>query len=126
MRAHEFINEGKEGKIPSYAANAMKGEVRFRDIGGYDRTYHLHRIMMATAMSDGKDGKAQDMDQSSWAEKFNVARPYSEAEMNMMRSAFATVDSEFTFNETDMRSMEQDDINKTSIVAKPKKNQYGV
>lgn len=82
--------------------------------------------MMATAMADGKDGKAVDMDQNSWAEKFNVARPYSEAEMNMMKSAFATVDSEFDFSETDLRSMEQDDTNKNSIVAPKKKNKYGV
>jgi hypothetical protein len=122
----QLIAEGREGKIPDYAANAMRGEVRFRDVGGYDRTYNLHRIMMATAMSDGKDGKAVDMDQSSWAEKFNVARPYSEEEMMMMKSAFATVDSEFEFNETDLRSMEQDDTNKTSVTAKPKKNRYGV
>ena len=122
----QHIAEGREGKIPDYAANAMKGEVRFRDVGGYDRTYNLHRIMMATAMADGKDGKAVDMDQSSWAEKFNVARPYSEEEMMMMKSAFATVDSEFDFNETDLRSMEQDDTNKESVVSKPKKNKYGI
>ncbi len=126
MKINEIITEGHGGQIPSYAANAMRGEVKFRDIGGYDRTYNLHRIMMATAMADGKDGKAVDMDQNSWAEKFNVARPYSEAEMNMMKSAFATVDSEFDFSETDLRSMEQDDTNKNSIVAPKKKNKYGV
>lgn len=124
--AEQRISEGRNGKIPSHASNAMRGEVRFRDVGGYNPTYNLHRIMMATAMADGKDGKAVDMDQNSWVDKFNVARPYSEEEMNMMRSAFATVDSEYDFSETDIRSFEQDDTNKASVIAKPKKNKYGI
>lgn len=120
------LAEGREGKIPGYAANAMRGEVRFRDVGGYDRTYHLHRIMMASAMSDGQSDKAVDMDQSSWVEKYNVGRPYTQEEVNMMKSAFNTIDSEYKFLEDDLRSMEEKEVQKTSPVAKPKKNKYGV
>ena len=126
MKIWEIISEGKEGKQPLVAATASKGEVRFRDVGGYDRTYHLHRIMMATAMADGKSGKAVDMDQASWVEKYNVARPYTEEEHQMMAAAFATIDSDYDNTQTDHRSMEMDDTNKQSIVATRKKNKYGV
>ena len=126
MKIWEIISEGREGKQPLVPATASKGEVRFRDVGGYDRTYHLHRIMMATAMADGKSGKAVDMDQASWVEKYNVARPYTDEEHKMMQSAFATIDSEYDNTQTDRRSMEMDDTNKTSIVAPRKKNKYGV
>lgn len=124
--AEQRLTEGRDGAMPSYATNAMRGEVKFRDVGGYDRTYHLHRIMMATAMSDGQSDKAVDMDQSSWIEKFNVGRPYTQEEVNMMKSAFNTIDSEYEFNETDLRSMEEPEVGKVSTTAKPKKNKYGV
>jgi len=126
MRLWEFFTEGREGDAPLVAATANKGEVRFRDVGGYDRTYHLHRIMMATAMADGRTKKAVDMDQASWVEKYNVARPYSEEEHNMMAQAFATIDSEYQHTETDHKSKEMGDTNTQSIVNKPKRNKYGV
>mgnify|MGYP003351523713 CR=1 FL=1 len=99
---------------------------RFRDVGGYDRTYHLHRIMMATAMSDGQSDRAVDMDQASWVEKYNVGRPYTQEEVNMMKSAFNTIDSDYKFLEQDLRSMEEDEVQRVSPIAKPKKNKYGV
>jgi hypothetical protein len=126
MKIWEIISEGTDGTMPLVAATANKGEVRFRDVGGYDRAYHLHRIMMATAMADGKDGRAVAMDQSSWVEKYNVAHPYTEEEHNMMDAAFATIDSEHQHTQRDHKSKEMPDINKTSIVNKPKKNRYGV
>ena len=126
MRLWEFFTEGREGTAPLVAATANKGEVRFRDVGGYDRTYHLHRIMMATAMADGKSKKAVDMDQASWVEKYNVARPYSEEEHSMMAQAFATIDSEYQYTETDHKSKEMDDTNTQSIINTPKRNKYGV
>lgn len=127
MKINEIIvSEGREGTQPLVPATAAKGEVRFRDVGGYDRTYHLHRIMMATAMADGKSTKAVDMDQASWVEKYNLARPYSEEEHNMMKAAFATVDSEYEDTETDHRSMEVPGTNVTSVVTPRKKNKYGV
>jgi hypothetical protein len=127
MKINEIIvTEGKEGTQPLVPATAGKGEVRFRDVGGYDRTYHLHRIMMATAMADGKSKKAVDMDQASWVEKYNVARPYTDEEHNMMDAAFATIDSEYQTTASDRKSREMEDTNKQSIVAPRKKNKYGV
>lgn len=127
MKINEIIvSEGRAGDEPVVTNTASKGEVRFRDVGGFDRTYHLHRIMMATAMADGKSTKAVDMDQASWVEKYNIARPYSEEEHNMMKAAFATIDSEYDDTEPDHRSLEVNDTNKASIIGPRKKNRYGV
>lgn len=91
MRANEFIIEAREGTIHPEHQAASQGIVRMRDQGGYDRTYHLNRIWMATAMADGKSSKAVDMDSSSWIEKYNVAVPYTDAEHLMVLAAMATI-----------------------------------
>jgi hypothetical protein len=116
MKINEIIVEGSDGTKPKVQTQADTGEWKFRDVGGYDRTYNLNRVMMAAAMADGKSGNAVDMPQSSWVEKYNVARPYSEAEHKMMKSAFKTVDSEYEESESDHKSRELDDVNKTSPI----------
>ena len=114
MKIKDIIIEGYDGKKPDGTTRADTGEWQFRDQGGYDRGYNLNRIMMATAMADGISEDAVDMPQSSWVEKYNVARPYTEAEHKMMKSAFKTVSSEKYHTEKDHRSREPDDVNKVS------------
>jgi len=126
MKINEIIIEGHNGTKPKRQTQADTGEWRFRDVGGYDRTYNLNRIMMATAKADGKSDKPIDMDQSSWVEKYNIARPYTEEEHNMMKAAFKTVDSEYKETEKDHKSREPDDTHKVSPTAQRKKNKYGV
>ena len=94
MRAKEFIEEGKRGKLPRDQKYKSQGVTTMRDVGGYDRTYHLNRIMMATAMADGKSTKAVDMDPASWIEKYNTAHPYTDEEHRMLQAAFNTIPSE--------------------------------
>ena len=125
MKIREIISEGREGQKPD-TTHGDKGEWRFRDVGGYDRTYNLNRIMMATAMADGQSHDPVDMDQSSWVEKYNVAHPYTEEEHKMMRQAFATVDSEYQQTEKDHKSREPDDTHKVSPILPRKKNRHGV
>jgi hypothetical protein len=117
MKINEIIIEGYDGTKPKDQTQADTGEWKFRDQGGYDRAYNLNRIMMATAMADGKSDGAVDMPQSSWVEKYNVARPYSEAEHKMMKSAFKTVDSEYEETEHDHKSREADDVHKVSPIS---------
>jgi hypothetical protein len=112
MRASEFITEERAGKIPGGAEHAMPGARRMRDNGGYDRTYHLNRIMMAAACHDGKD-----MDPGSWTEKYNTAHPYTKEEDNMIIGAMKTIGAEHHHPVSDHRSTEQPDIYKTSPVA---------
>lgn len=90
MRAKEFITERK-GKMKKRQAAVQQGVRKSRDKGGYDRVYHMNRIWMATAMADGKGKGAVDMDDSSWAEKYNTQHPYTQEEYNMFRQAEATV-----------------------------------
>jgi hypothetical protein len=129
MRAKEFLSEISTvptGKHPHQHVNAGQGYILHRDVGGYDRTYHLNRMMMAAAMADGKSKKPVDMDPDSWVEKFNVSFPYTDEEHMMIFQAMATIPTDGGELEKRSKSKEADDTNKTSIVATPKKNKYGV
>jgi hypothetical protein len=119
MKINEVIVEGRDGKHPEHSKHSHTGEWKFRDKGGYDRTYNLNRIMMAAAMADGKSDKPVDMDQSSWIEKYNFTRPYTEEEHMMMKSAFKTVDSEVEHSGPDHKSTEHPDTHKISPVTNP-------
>lgn len=115
MRAKEFINEA-EGKLHPDFAKATQGVTRMRDVGGYDRTYHLNRIWMATAMADGKSSNPVDMDSSSWIEKYNVAVPYTDAEHLMVMSAMATIPTDGKELQKRSKSVEPSDTYTTSPV----------
>ena len=119
MRAREFINEGTKGKIPGGHDNAMTGAHITRDLGGYDRTNHLNRMMMAMAMHDGKNKKAipkDKMDSASWVEKYNTAHPYTKEEDNMIQGALKTIGAEKHHTVSDHRSIETPDTHKVSPV----------
>lgn len=114
MRAEEFLNEAKKGKMHDHHASAIQGAYKFRD-DGTDRIYHLNQIMKATAMADGKSTKALDMDDESFAGRNNMAYPYTKEEHNMMKQAFNTVSpSEVTSLVRDHKSSEPEDTNKVS------------
>jgi hypothetical protein len=115
MRANEFINEGAKGKIGKDAADKSQGVTTMRDIGGYDRTYHLNRIMMAAAMADGT-GKAVNMDPASWMEKYNTAHPYTDEEHRMIQAALKTIPSEHQDAVKRSKSRESGDTYTTSPV----------
>lgn len=92
MRAREFIPESKaNGKIRKDHAEASLGVYKARDVGGYDRIYHMNRLTMAMARADGKSLDAVQMDASSFAEKYNTVHPYTEQEYNMFISASKTI-----------------------------------
>lgn len=130
MKIREIISEGAsgigDGEIPKSMDTAGQGTIRMRDIGGYDRVYHLNRIMMATAMADGKSKKPVDMDAASWVEKYNVMFPYTDVEHMMMLQAMATVPTDGKELSKRSKSTEPADTNKTSAVAQPKRNKYGI
>lgn len=118
MRAQEFLNETTTGgRIDPINQASLQGVTKMRDVGGYDRTYHLNRIWMAAAMADGKSSKPVEMDSSSWAEKYNVAVPYTDAEQLMVMAAMATIPTDGRELQKRGRSEEMKDTNKTSPVA---------
>jgi len=114
MRAIEFLVEKQEGHIRHRHHQATRGLNRFRDLGGYDRTYELNRVMMAVACADGTDSPI-DMDAASWVGKYNTAHPYTDEEAKMMKQAFKAVGSEtHDLNQGDNHSQEPDDTHKAS------------
>ena len=115
MRAREFINEAKpRGKMPKGLSDAGQGATRLRDVGGYDRAYHLNRIWMATAMADGSSKKPVDMDSSSFVEKYNVAFPYTDVEHMMILQAMATIPTDSKELAKRSKSQEPADTNAVS------------
>lgn len=115
MRANEFINEAVGSMHPDQIS-VGQGATKMRDIGGYDRTYHLNRIWMATAMADGSSKKAIDMDSSSFIEKYNVAFPYTDIEHMMVLQAMATIPTDSKELAKRSKSKEPDDTNAVSPV----------
>jgi hypothetical protein len=113
MRAKDFITE-TEGKIKKKHAAVQKSVTKSRDEGGYDRTNHMNRLWMATAMADGKSKKAVDMDAYSWVEKYNTQHPYTEEEYNMFRQAEATVPTDSKVVVPWSKSEEPEDTYKVS------------
>ena len=116
MRAQEFLVEKQEGKIRHRHHQATRGLNKFRDPGGYDRTYELNRVMMAAACADGTNAPI-DMDAASWVGRYNTAHPYTDEEARMMKQAFKAVGSEtHDMNHGDNRSLEPKDTHKVSPV----------
>jgi hypothetical protein len=97
----------------------MPGAHIMRDNGGYDRTNHMNRMMMAAAMHDGKTKKAiprSQMDPASWVEKYNTAHPYTKEEDNMIHGAMKTIGADAHHVVTDHRSNEHPETHKVSPV----------
>lgn len=116
MRAHEFLNEGKDGKMHKDHVEANVGTYRARDVGGYDRVYHMNRMWMAMAMADGKSQDAVEMDAASFAEKYNTVHPYTEEEYNMFVAAKKTIPTDSKEIVPYSKSSEPKDTNKKSLV----------
>lgn len=119
MRAREFIIEEKEGKLNPDHSSVMPTARKIRDRGGYDRTNHMNRMMMALAMHDGKTKNAipkEQMDPNSWVEKYNTAHPYTKEEDNMIVGAMKTLGSDHHQMISDHRSIEPTDVHKISPV----------
>ena len=115
MRAYEFLTERKIAHPTKRQSNATVGLHKFRDPGGYDRTYELNRIMMATACSDGVTPLA--LDAETWSGRYNTAHPYTPIEAEMLKQAYKAVGSEIhDLNHGDLESKETPGTNTKSLV----------
>ena len=93
----------------------MRGLHKFRDPGGYDRTYELNRIMMAVASADGTT--PLEIDAETWSGRYNTAHPYTDIESKMLKQAYKAVGSDIVdLNHGDDESTELPDTNTQSIV----------
>lgn len=116
MRAQEFLIEKRVGKIGARRQQATRGLTKFRDFGGYDRTYELNRVMMAVACADGT-GTPLDLDTESWSGRYNTAHPYTDEEAAMLKQALQATGSEtHDLNAGDNRSQELESTHTDSPV----------
>ena len=115
MRAHEFLIEKHLGKIGQRRSQATVGLNKFRDADLADRVYELNRVMMAAAVTDGTF--VPDIDNESWAGRYNLAMPYTDIEQSMLEKAFKAVGSDHEdLNRGDLKSKELESTNKRSPV----------
>lgn len=116
MRAKEFITERRKIAKPTKRQDqSTTGLQKFRDPGGYDRTYELNRVMMAAAGSDGKT--PIKMDAETYSGRYNTAHPYTQVEADMLKQAFKAVGSDAKdLNHGDNKSKELEDTHKVSPV----------
>lgn len=116
MRAHEFITETRKiAKISKRLQQSTRGLHKFRDPGGYDRTYELNRVMMAAACSDGVTPLI--LDAESWSGRYNTAHPYTEIEQKMLKQAFKALGTDVKdLNGGNLRSEELQSTNVQSPV----------
>ena len=128
MKVKDIISEATDKVTPlkQHQERVSKGVSRSRDVGGYDRVYHLNRIGMAMAMADGENTKAVDSPAETWFEKYNTYHPMTKEEDNMIKQAHKTVPSDGKIISSYGKSVEPKDTNTSSPTAKPKKNKYGV
>lgn len=125
MKIKEVIVEGSPAQIAKRLQQSTVGLNLFRDTEFADRIYELNRVMMAAAMADGEN--PLEIDHESWAGRHDIAAPYTKEEQAMLKQAFAAVGSwHKDLNNGDLRSQELESTNKTSPVAKPKKNKFGI
>jgi hypothetical protein len=114
MRAKEFIIERKVGKITKRQGNSTRGLHTFAN-SNYDRMYDLNRVMMAVASTDGIT--VPEIDQTSWAGKFNTAHAYTKQEEAMLKIAYKAAGIKFKdLNHGDLNSDELDSTNTQSTL----------
>jgi hypothetical protein len=127
MKIYEVISEAKltQKKISKRQNQSSRGVNTFSDGERASGDYTMNRLGMALAMTDGKS--KPDIEAKSWIGKSKAAFPYTKEEQDMLKQAYKAVGAENKdLNKGNMNSMELEDTNKISAVAKVKKNKYGV
>jgi hypothetical protein len=125
MKIQDIIQEATVGKISKRQQQPTRGLNKFTDGDRWNGDYTLYRLGLAVACTDGKS--VPDTDKESWVGKWKIAAPYSQAEQDMLEKAYQAVGANYQdINDGDMRSQELKSTNKSSPVAKPKKNKYGI
>jgi len=117
--------ESSMKKITKRVQQATAGLNTYGDSEHVSGDYTGYRLGLAVAGADGKN--PIDMKAKSWIGKKKSTHPYTQEEQEMLKQAYKAVGATYhDMNGGDMKSKELDSTNKTSPVAKPKKNKYGV
>ena len=115
MRASEFINEAKKGKIPHRTQQPSKGLHKFTDGSKWNSDYTQHRLGMALAKTDGSF--VPDIEEESWVGRWKTAHPYTEVEADMLKMAYKAVNANYIdINHNDLDSEELKSTNTVSPI----------
>ena len=122
MRAHEFITESGMQKMADDQKAAMQNVSTFPSLNlGTGSAYMNYRFGLAMAGAP---------DYPTKADNFIAGDPllstYTEAEMEIINMAAQQVGAGKPQKWSNSRSQEMNNVHKTSPIAKPKKNRYGV
>ena len=127
MKIYEIISEGTvtQKKISKRQQQSTAGLNVFSDGEKASGDYTMYRLGMAVACTDGVI--TPDINGKSWIGKSKSAHPYTRQEQEMLKKAYKAVGANYQdLNHGDMASQELETTNKTSPVAQPKRNKYGV
>jgi len=125
MKVIDIISEAKQAKISKRQSQSSRGISTYGDSEKMNSDYVAFKLGQAMAGSDGKT--VPEIDAKSWHGKKKTIHPYTEVENEMFKKAAKAVGADYEdLNHGDMASKELDSTNKTSPVAKIKKNKYGV
>lgn len=118
MKIYEIISESKEKKLPK---NSRQSAVHAKQFQGIDQYYQMYRFGIAMAgepeMSAPSEGPAKDVP-AVWM--------YTDADEEIVNKAAKNQGISGKTIVPKGPSSELDSVNKTSPVAKPKRNKYGV
>ena len=135
MRAQEFINEGITNANGGKAKGGTQKPTKDQKASMKDATtvsdanqstgsaYLGWRLGVALAGAPDYPTKAEA---DNWIGGDPLLSTYTDVEFEMIKAAAAQVGAGNIKNWTGNRSKETADVNKTSTVAKPKRNKYGV
>lgn len=125
MKLREILSEVRAGKLGHRYQQPTRGVNVYSDGEKSSGDYTEYRLGLALACSDGKT--PIDIDPKTWYGKKKLAFPYTDLEQDMLKQGYKAVGANYKdLNHGDLRSQELESTNKTSPVAKPKRNQYGI
>jgi hypothetical protein len=132
MRAHQFVKEGSAGKVGKGGTKPIDNEkkVAMRNattVPGLNMStgsmYKNYRMGIALA---GAPDYPTKMAADNWIGGDPLISSYTQEEYDMVKAAALQVGAGTIENWTGKRSEEMADTNKTSAVAKVKRNKYGI
>ena len=132
MRAHQFVKEGSAGKVGKGGTKPIDNEKKAAmrnatTIPGLNMStgsqYKNYRMGIALA---GAPDYPTKMAADNWIGGDPLISSYTQEEYEMVKAAALQVGAGTIENWTGKRSEEMADVNKTSTIATPKRNKYGI
>lgn len=125
MKIFEVISEAIQGKLDKKVQDSTTGLHTYKDAERASSDYVAYRLGMAAAGTDGKT--PPNIDRKSWIGKSKSSHPYTKEEADILKMAYKAAGASYKdLNKGDMRSLEDNEVNKISPVAPKKLNKYGV